>query len=77
MWMMQGSASEVVAASVIHLAGVPVERGLPRSEWDTRARLRNFSVVRKLDGQPFPPGAQSVQARCSHSRAALGQAVHD
>lgn len=48
--------SEVLAASVVHLAGVSMETPMAREEWNSPGMLGNFSVVRKLDGRPWPTG---------------------
>lgn len=74
--VLQGSANEVVAASVVHLEGVATDRGTPRQEWDSRARLRNFSVVRKLDGQPFPPGENSKPQTLNPTIAVIKSKPH-
>jgi hypothetical protein len=44
---------EVVAASVVHLAGVSSDGPM---DWNSPRLLRNFSIVRKLDGQTWPHG---------------------
>lgn len=51
---MQAGTSEIVAASVVHLGQVPSDG--PCLHWNSARRLHHFSVVRKLDGQPFPAG---------------------
>lgn len=48
---------EVVAASVVHLAGVAAEAPMAKAAWSSK--LRNFSVVRKMDGRPWPAGGKS------------------
>ncbi len=36
-----------------------MDRGMAQPEWNTPQTLRHFSIVRKLDGRPFPPGKTS------------------
>ena len=52
----QGGQLEIVAASVVHLQRVAVDRATPRQAWDSAATLRHFSVVQQLEGQPWPAG---------------------
>ena len=35
---------------------------MPREEWNTPRLLRNFSLVRKLEGRPWPPGYEAAAA---------------
>eukprot|EP00775_Hariotina_reticulata_P008338 gene8338-8523_t len=53
---------EILAASVVHLSGVSTEAPTPRSVWGSPEALRNFSVVRKLDGRPWPTGFEALVA---------------
>ena len=53
---MQTSQSEIVLASVVHLKRVRVDRGMTQAEWNNSHALRHFSIIRKLDARPFPPG---------------------
>lgn len=50
------AANEVVAASVVYLNGVNVDTPMALGEWNNPAMRRNFSLVRKPDGQAMPPG---------------------
>lgn len=52
--LLQGNVNEVVAASVVHMNQVPVDK--PCTSWNNPRHLRHFSVLRKLDNQPFPTG---------------------
>jgi len=56
----QSNSSEVVAASVVYLNKVRMDRGMAQPEWNNTHALRHFSIVRKLDGRPFPPGKSSL-----------------
>ena len=51
---MQAATNEVVAASVMCLPAARLDRPMAAGRG---AALRHFSVVRKLDGLPFPAGA--------------------
>ncbi len=53
----QANTNEVVAASVVYLPAVNLDRPLSKAAWNSSRSLRHFSVLRKLDGQPFPAGA--------------------
>ncbi len=53
----QANTNEVVAASVVYLPAVNLDRPLSKAAWNSSHSLRHFSVLRKLDGQPFPAGA--------------------
>jgi DNA polymerase alpha subunit A len=66
-------ASEIVSASVLTCSGVPCDAPAPRELWCGAAggaggsgggssTLRNFSIVRKLDGRPWPPGFEAAVA---------------
>ena len=59
---LQANSNEIVAASLVHLNQVPVDG--PCAHWNSPRHLRHFSVVRKLDGQPFPAGACSTCPAC-------------
>ncbi|KAK9810187.1 hypothetical protein WJX72_006462 [[Myrmecia] bisecta] len=48
-------ANEIVAASVVYLNQVKIDAPMPKEAYGAHA-LRHFSIVRKLDGQPFPHG---------------------
>jgi hypothetical protein len=41
---------------VVHLAGVAADAPMAREEWNNNRMLRNFSMIRKLEGRPWPPG---------------------
>ncbi|KIY94207.1 DNA polymerase alpha subunit A, partial [Monoraphidium neglectum] len=58
----QTQQPEILAASVVHLAGVSPDSPMPREEWSSPQLLRNFTVVRKLDGHPWPPGYEASVA---------------
>ena len=62
---LQANSNEIVAASLVHLNQVPVDG--PCTHWNSPRHLRHFSVVRKLDGQPFPAGEWST----SHANVCL------
>ena len=47
---------QVVAAGVVHLSSVDIEAPMSLDSWNRPAVLRNFTIVRKLDGQAWPPG---------------------
>ncbi|EFJ41338.1 hypothetical protein VOLCADRAFT_107737 [Volvox carteri f. nagariensis] len=53
---------EIVAASVVHLSEVSPDAPLSTGEWGNPARLRNFSIVRRLDGQAWPHGMEPAAA---------------
>ena len=53
---LQAGTNEIVAASVVFLNRVRVDRGMTRAEWNNTHVLKHFSVVRKLEGRPYPPG---------------------
>ena len=46
-----------MAASVVYLSNVDVDRPLSKAAWNNSQALRHFSILRKLDGAPFPAGA--------------------
>ena len=48
--------NEIVSASVVVARAVGVDAPMAREEWNTLAQLRHFTVVRRLEGQAFPPG---------------------
>ena len=48
-----------MAASVVYLSNVDVDRPLSKAAWNNSQALRHFSILRKLDGVPFPAGATS------------------
>ena len=56
---MQADTNEVMAASVVYLSNVDVDRPLSKAAWNNSQALRHFSVLRKLDGVPFPAGGTS------------------
>ena len=66
---LQANSNEIVAASLVHLSQVPVDG--PCTHWNSPRHLRHFSVVRKLDGQPFPAGEGSPSTPVSVSSVAL------
>ena len=45
-----------MAASVVYLSNVDVDRPLSKAAWNNSHALRHFSILRKLDGVPFPAG---------------------
>ena len=53
---MKVACNEVVAASCVWVGALDVERPTARAACNTRRVLSCFSIVRRLDGQPFPPG---------------------
>ena len=61
---MQAATNEVVAASVMCLPAARLDRPMAAGR---SAALRHFSVVRKLDGLPFPAGSPGR----SHRHCAL------
>jgi len=64
--------NEVAALSVVYLKSLPADRPVARSEWSTPARLRAFSIVRRLEGRPFPPGFDSAVAAVNAGPLARG-----
>lgn len=52
----QSGINEIVAASVVYLRKVRIDCGMGKSEWNTHNALRQFSLVRKLEGRPWPTG---------------------
>ena len=56
---MQADTNEVMAASVVYLSNVDVDRPLSKAAWNNSQALRHFSILRKLDGVPFPAGGCS------------------
>ena len=52
--VMQANVNEIMAASVVFMRQVPVDR--PCTSWNNSRDLRHFSVLRKMDNQPFPTG---------------------
>jgi len=64
---------EIVAASVVYLSNcVDIEAPMPSEKWNKHQVLRNFSVVRKLDGHAWPPGFE--QAVAANNASARGKA---
>eukprot|EP00883_Tetradesmus_obliquus_P007895 jgi/Sobl393_1/18556/SZX64231.1 len=55
-------SQEILAASVVHLAGVSPDAPTPKSVWGSPQALRHFSVVRKLEGRPWPAGFEALVA---------------
>lgn len=51
-------------------SGVTMDAPTPRQVWGNKAVLRNFSVVRKLDGRPWPAGTASAAQALPESVAA-------
>lgn len=60
---LQTNVNEIVAASVVHLAAARVDRSMGQAEWNSAAMLRHFSVLRKLEGRPYPPGKNPMAVR--------------
>ena len=56
----QAGTNEIVAVSAVFLNRVRVDRGMTRAEWNNTHVLKHFSVVRKLEGRPYPPGKCST-----------------
>ena len=52
----QADTNEVVAASVVYLSKVDVDRPMSKAAWNNSNALRHFSILRKLNGVPFPAG---------------------
>ena len=50
----QANVNEIMAGSVVYIGQVPVDR--PCTSWNNSRHLRHFSVLRKMDNQPFPTG---------------------
>jgi hypothetical protein len=50
-------------------AGVNPDAPTPRAVWSRPDALRNFSIVRKLDGRPWPTGFEALIA--SENRCVL------
>jgi len=57
---LQGNVNEIMAVSVVYIGQVPVDR--PCTSWNNSRHLRHFSVLRKLDNQPFPTGTCLLDA---------------
>ncbi|GLI66368.1 hypothetical protein VaNZ11_010151 [Volvox africanus] len=51
---------EIIAASVVYLSGVSPDAPLAAKDWSSPARLRNFSIARRLDGQAWPHGTEAA-----------------
>lgn len=51
---LQANVNEIMAASVVYISKVPIDR--PCTSWNNSRDLRHFSVLRKIDNQPFPTG---------------------
>lgn len=51
---LQANVNEIMAVSVVYMGQVPVDR--PCTSWNNSRHLRHFSVLRKMDNQPFPTG---------------------
>lgn len=65
--LLQTSTSEIVLASVVYLNKVRMDRGMTQAEWNNTHALRHFSILRKLDGRPFPPGQANQLSICNSS----------
>ena len=48
-----------MAASVVYLSNVDVDRPMSKAAWNNSHALRHFSILRKLDGVAFPAGDPS------------------
>jgi hypothetical protein len=46
---------------------------MPREAWSSPAALRNFSIVRKLDGRPWPAGEGVCSVWCVFERGGCGR----
>lgn len=53
-FLVQANVNEIMAGSVVYMGQVPVDR--PCTSWNNSRHLRHFSVLRKMDNQPFPTG---------------------
>ncbi|GIM16515.1 hypothetical protein Vretimale_19154 [Volvox reticuliferus] len=51
---------EIIAASVVHISDVSPDAPLAAKDWSSPARLRNFSIARRLDGQAWPHGMETA-----------------
>ena len=58
-----------MAGSVVYMGQVPVDR--PCTSWNNSRHLRHFSVLRKMDNQPFPTGLPAFL--CSKGRICATQ----
>ncbi|KAL3140237.1 hypothetical protein ABBQ38_004511 [Trebouxia sp. C0009 RCD-2024] len=65
----QANANEIMAGSVVYMGQVPVDR--PCTSWNNSRHLRHFSVLRKMDNQPFPTGFE--QAVKDSNQSELGR----
>ena len=45
---------------MVHLSSVDIEAPMSLDSWNRPAVLRNFTIVRKLEGQAWPPGKRRV-----------------
>jgi hypothetical protein len=61
---LQANTNEIVAASVVYLGNVDLDRPSNAAAWNASRALRHFSVVRKLNGLPFPAGAPLLASHC-------------
>lgn len=57
-----------MTASVVYLSAVRIDTGV---DWEaSKGRMKWFSVVRKLDGAPFPTGFEAAVG--AENRSAIG-----
>ena len=48
-------------SGVVHISDqVDVETPMSKEQWNKATLLRNFCIVRKLEGQSWPPGFEQV-----------------
>lgn len=59
--VVQTGVNEIAAASVVYIRKVRIDYGMGKNEWNTPNALRQFSLVRKLESRPFPPGQSRLQ----------------
>lgn len=69
--MVQANTNEVVAVSVVYLSNVNLDRPMSKAAWNNSRSLRHFSIVRKLDGLPFPAGVFQAVRHFSNGLATL------
>ena len=73
--VVQANVNEIMAASVVYIGQVPVDR--PCTCWNNSRHLRHFSVLRKMDNQPFPTGNSPDSSFTVHYTPAHANASHN
>ena len=61
--MLLTSLSCRLISGVVHISDqVDVETPMSKDQWNKATLLRNFCIVRKLEGQSWPPGFEQVES---------------